>query len=93
MNSSETALTGRVSGIVQGVCFRAETEKMARRLGLTGWVRNCADGDVEVLIAGPEAALLDMQRWLHQGPSWARVEQVSLSACANPGLDDFTIRY
>lgn len=93
MGNADKALTGRVSGIVQGVCFRAETEKTARRLGLTGWVRNCADGDVEVLIAGPEPALQDMQRWLHQGPRLAQVEQVSLAPCADPGLDDFTVRY
>lgn len=93
MSSSSRALTGRVSGVVQGVSFRAETEKVARRLGITGWVRNCADGDVEVLIAGPDLALQDMQRWLQQGPQLARVDRVELIPCPDPGLADFSVRY
>lgn len=87
------ALQGHVRGVVQGVFFRAETCKMARRLGLTGWVRNCRNGDVEVLIAGPEATLEQMQQWLQRGPPRARVDEVSLVACENPGLTGFDIRY
>ena len=93
MSSSSQALTGRVSGVVQGVSFRAETEKTARRLGLTGWVRNCSDGSVEVMIAGPEQALQDMQRWLHHGPRLAQVDKVDLSPCPDPGLAGFSVRY
>ena len=88
-----TALKGRVRGIVQGVFFRAETCKKARRLGLTGWVRNCSNGDVEVLIAGAQPALEEMQSWLQHGPDQARVDEVVLASCADPALTGFDIRY
>lgn len=91
--SNKLAYQGRVSGIVQGVCFRAETCKLARKLGLTGWVRNCSNGDVEVLIAGSDSAVEQMHAWLHRGPEYARVDSVVLSACDDPGLADFDIHY
>jgi acylphosphatase len=87
----QKALSGRITGRVQGVCFRAETCKLARRLGLTGWVRNCGNGDVELLIAGPDAMLEQMCHWLQQGPGHARVDTVSLESCADPGLTGFDI--
>lgn len=93
MITRQQALHGRVSGLVQGVCFRAETRDMARRLGLTGWVRNTPDGDVELLIAGPVQAIEDMQRWLQKGPDMARVSEVNLQRCPDPGVSDFEIRY
>ena len=86
------AQTGRVSGLVQGVFFRAEACKKARSLGLTGWVRNCSNGDVEILIAGAPPMLEEMHRWLQQGPVRARVDEVSLSPCKDPGLTGFDIR-
>lgn len=93
MHTRHKALHGRVSGLVQGVCFRAETRNMARRLGLTGWVRNTDDGDVELLIAGSEQAVLDMQLWLEKGPDLAQVTAVELHDCPDPGAADFEIRY
>lgn len=62
-----------VSGRVQGVCFRAETEAQASRLGLTGWVRNLPDGRVEVKAFGPEQALDELRTWLKKGPPQAHV--------------------
>lgn len=93
MNAADLALTGLIKGRVQGVCFRAETEKMARRLGLNGWVRNTSDGDVEILIAGNAAAMASMQQWLQQGPELAQVSAVQLSPCAMPETQGFVIRY
>ncbi len=46
---------GRVRGLVQGVSYRANTRAQAQRLGLTGWVRNVADGSVELVAEGPRA--------------------------------------
>ncbi len=86
------AFTGRVRGRVQGVCFRAETCKLARQLGLTGWVRNCHDGDVELLLAGTAPMLEQMRSWLQHGPPRARVDAVDLRACDDPGLTGFDIR-
>ena len=62
-----------VRGRVQGVGFRATTAHEARRLGLTGWVRNRLDGTVEVLAAGDDAALDGLAAWLKQGPRGANV--------------------
>lgn len=66
-----------VSGQVQGVFYRASTESTARRLGLTGWVRNLPDGRVELVACGEETRLMDLERWLWQGPPHAHVEEVT----------------
>lgn len=83
-----------VSGRVQGVAYRASTCLQARRLGLRGWVRNLADGRVELLACGPTAALSQLERWLWQGPPQARVEQVIKTACTDSPdtFSDFEIR-
>jgi len=66
----------RVRGLVQGVFYRASTEQTALRLGLAGWVRNCANGDVELIACGPPARLDDLEQWLWEGPPAARVDAV-----------------
>ena len=65
-----------VSGRVQGVCFRAETQKQASQLGLTGWVRNLPDGGVEVLVEGEEQRVQQLMAWCRQGPPRSRVDRV-----------------
>ena len=82
----------RVSGRVQGVFFRAATEAAARRLGLTGWVRNLPDGSVELLACGAETGIEELERWLWQGPPRARVEQVQASEAPPQSFDDFDVR-
>jgi len=69
-----------VSGRVQGVFFRASARDQAVRLGLDGYARNLADGSVEVLACGREAAIAELERWLHQGPPLARVTSVECLA-------------
>ena len=66
----------RVRGLVQGVFYRASTEQTALRLGLTGWVRNRANGDVELIACGTPVALDALEQWLWQGPPAARVDAV-----------------
>lgn len=63
-------------GRVQGVFFRASTQREARRLGLTGWVKNRADGAVEVVAEGEEDQVKDLLAWAQHGPTTARVERV-----------------
>jgi len=67
-----------VAGRVQGVYYRAATAEQATRLQLDGWVKNLADGRVEVVAAGPQAAVADLVRWLWRGPPAARVEAMHL---------------
>jgi acylphosphatase len=68
----------RVFGRVQGVWFRGWTVDEARALGLDGWVRNRANGSVEMLLAGPDEAVGRMIERARQGPSAARVERVDV---------------
>ena len=65
-----------VLGSVQGVGFRATTLDQARRLGLAGWVRNRADGTVEVLAEGAEPKLNLFLAYLRRGPLGAHVASV-----------------
>lgn len=69
-------LTVRITGLVQGVGFRAWTEAAARTRGLSGWVRNRRDGSVEALISGPDEKIDDMLAYFWQGPAASRVERV-----------------
>jgi acylphosphatase len=65
-----------VRGRVQGVYFRASAQREARRLGVCGWVRNRADGSLEMVAEGEEAAVRDLHGWAQKGPSAARVDKV-----------------
>jgi acylphosphatase len=83
-----------VSGRVQGVCFRQSTVDEARRLGLAGWVRNLANGSVEVLAEGSRDALEGLVRFCHRGPPAARVEGVQADWRAYEGdLGPFAARH
>lgn len=70
------AFAVQIIGRVQGVGFRAWTERQARRLGLDGWVANHADGSVRAVIAGNKDAVEEMIAAFDHGPSHARVDQV-----------------
>lgn len=65
-----------VEGRVQGVFYRAATVAQAERLGLAGWVKNLADGRVEVVAAGEPDAIAALVQWLWEGPPAARVDAV-----------------
>lgn len=67
----------RIEGRVQGVGFRYFTSRTARRLALSGWVRNCFDGTVEAQAYGSEADLDAFEAELQKGPSFSRVTSVS----------------
>lgn len=66
----------RIRGRVQGVGFRDAMSREAERLGITGWVRNRAGGDVEAVAQGEAAALESLVAWARRGPPAARVEHV-----------------
>lgn len=62
-----------ISGRVQGVWFRASTQKTARSLNLSGWVQNLPDGSVETVFEGEAAACAEMLAWCKTGPPGAAV--------------------
>lgn len=66
----------KVSGRVQGVWFRGWTVQEAKKLGLTGWVRNRYDGSVEIYIEGDSAKVSQMMALCHKGPPVARVTNI-----------------
>ena len=66
-----------VSGFVQGVFYRYTTRKLARKLGLTGYVKNMADGSVHIEAEGPEDKLNEILKFSRKGPKNARVEHVN----------------
>ena len=78
----------RISGRVQGVFFRDSTREKAQELGLSGYVKNTPDGDVEALFEGPTEGVEEMVRWCGQGPPHASVENVE--ANYEPAGDDLT---
>lgn len=83
----------RITGTVQGVFFRAWTREQAQELGLTGWVRNCADGSVEAHLEGDESAVEQMIERMRQGPAAARVEEVQAEEAAPEGFNGFEVRH
>lgn len=81
-----------VSGRVQGVGFRAYVRGWARKLGLTGWVRNEPDGTVCLVAEGEPAALDRLVRLLHGGPPTAHVETVETERTSGWGaFEAFTV--
>lgn len=54
---SQVAVKVYVYGVVQGVGFRFHTQAQAQMLGLTGYVRNCDDGSVELVACGESEAV------------------------------------
>ena len=83
-----------VSGNVQGVGFRYFAMSVAKELGLTGWVRNLYDGNVQVAAEGKRTSLETFLERLRQGPRSGRVEEVRFSWLPYQGnFDRFDVRF
>jgi acylphosphatase len=82
----------RITGIVQGVCYRAWVADLAGKRRLSGWVRNRRDGSVEALFHGPADAVAAMIEDCRDGPSHARVEAVEIIAEGGNAPERFEIR-
>jgi acylphosphatase len=83
-----------VSGLVQGVNFRANTRSAARRIGVAGWVRNLPDGRVEAVIEGDSQSVEAMLAWLRKGPTYSRVDKLDVREELPTGeFSDFDVTY
>ncbi|HSD27746.1 MAG TPA: acylphosphatase [Vicinamibacteria bacterium] len=81
-----------VEGRVQGVGYRYFVMRQADALGVSGYARNRADGSVEVVAEGSEAAMADFEARLRQGPSFAEVTSLEREAIAERGSSGFHVR-
>jgi acylphosphatase len=77
-----------VTGIVQGVFFRMETQRAAEKFGVHGWVRNKRDGSVEAVIEGERPRVTSLIDWCRQGPPRAMVSNVDVEW--QPHTGEFT---
>ena len=83
-----------VSGRVQGVFYRASLARQAKRLGLTGFVKNLPDGRVEYLVMGEPVAIDELRLWSAKGPPAAKVINVVIREDTRDELfTDFLIEY
>jgi acylphosphatase len=82
----------RIYGIVQGVFFRKHTQLKANELGINGWVRNTADGSVELEAEAVPEILDSFLRWCQQGPEKAVVNKVEVAETSFKNFTSFEIR-
>ena len=80
-----------IKGHVQGVFFRTETKQKADELGVSGWVKNCDDGSVEIFSQGTEEALKILEEWCRKGPASAEVQNVRRKDCTSEKVQGFEI--
>ena len=90
-DESRMRVIARVTGMVQGVKYRATAQREARRRGLTGWVRNEPDGTVLIDVEGDPAAVDAFLGWCAEGPPGARVATVATTVADPAGYEEFTI--
>jgi acylphosphatase len=90
---AETSVRVRISGLVQGVNFRAWTKRRADELGLSGWVRNLPSGEVEAVFSGSPDAVQTMLAACRDGPRSAMVEKVEVLGPAASLSGRFAIRF
>jgi acylphosphatase len=83
-----------ISGRVQGVFFRVETQRAAERFGVAGWVRNRPDGTVEAVFEGRQQDVDGALEWCRQGPRMSHVDKVDVNLQAYTGeFKGFEITY
>ena len=83
-----------VSGLVQGVFFRVTTRQKAVSLGLRGWVKNLANGQVEAVFEGEKEKVQEMVEWTRKGFDSAQVDDIKVEWEEYTGkFSDFEVRY
>jgi acylphosphatase len=80
-----------VQGKVQGVYYRQSTREKATELGITGIVKNLANGDVEIIATGTREQLDRLTDWCKQGPAHAIVTNIIITSLSLQSLNSFSI--
>ncbi len=83
----------RVSGMVQGVFYRAFTKERSKELEVKGWVQNLPGGGVEAVLEGERQKVGELLRLMKNGPPGSMVLGMELSELECRGYEDFEIRY
>lgn len=81
-----------IKGEVQGVFYRATAKKIADELGVTGWVKNTSEDDVEAVVTGTEEQLKQFIAWCKKGPAMAKVTGVTAVQQEETKFEDFSVR-
>jgi len=93
MEKKKERLEISIKGDVQGVNFRYYTKEVAKRLGVTGWIRNEVDGSISLVVEGDPKNLDEFLGWCHEGPPLATVKEVEVRKGEYTGeFDNFEIR-
>ena len=83
-----------VEGRVQGVGFRYFSQRIGTENNVKGFVRNLADGNVEVVAEGPEAKLKLLLEWCWQGPDYASVSDIQVKWLDQKNeFSEFNVQY
>ena len=80
-----------IRGKVQGVFYRASARDMAEQFGVTGWIKNTSEGDVEALASGNEEQLQQFIDWCRSGPPHAAVTDVAVKRINEQAFEKFRI--
>ena len=91
MSSQTVAFKLVIEGRVQGVSFRASMKRAADQFGISGWVANLPDGNVEALVRGSKEDVEQIINWSKKGPPRARVDRLSVEE-TSADLDIFGFR-
>jgi acylphosphatase len=80
-----------IEGEVQGVFYRATAKEMADKSGITGWIKNTWEGNVEAMITGNETSVQKFIDWCWQGPKKANVTNVTVTKKEETSFNNFSV--
>ena len=80
-----------IKGEVQGVFYRATARQIAARIGITGWIKNTREGNVEAIVSGTEEQLQKFITWCKKGPEKAVVDEVVVIEKQEISFDEFVV--
>jgi acylphosphatase len=80
-----------IEGEVQGVFYRATAKEIADKIGVTGWIKNTREGNVEVMVTGDETSVQKFINWCWQGPKKAGVTNVTVTKKEEKTFTNFSV--